>query len=102
VSIELRIERLVIDEAVLGDERASSVRVALERELAQTLAHRGAIRALSGMGAVVSLPACSMPAASHARARLGDRIAAAVGEGLGIGSAARRSDTTAGSGGRHG
>ncbi|WP_201314645.1 hypothetical protein [Dyella sp. EPa41] len=85
MSIVLRIERLVIDEAVLGGDRASSVRMALERELALALAHPDAIRALSGIGAVMSLPACAMPDAKHSRAGLGGRIAAAVGEGLGMG-----------------
>ncbi|RAO78101.1 hypothetical protein [Dyella jiangningensis] len=102
MSIELHIERLVIDEAVLGGERASSVRVALERELTQALSHPGAIRALSGMGSVTSLPACGMPDAKHVGTSLGERIAAAVGKGLGAGAVAPASDRTARPGGRHG
>jgi len=102
VSIELRIERLVIDEVVLGGDRASSVRVALERELAQTLSHPDAIRALSGIGAVMSLPVCGMPEAKRVRTSLGGRIAAAVGKGLGVGPAEQTSVGLTKSGGRHG
>lgn len=102
MSIELRIERLVIDEVVLGGDRASSVRVALERELAQTLSHPDAIRALSGIGAVMSLPACGMPDAKRVRTGLGGRIAVAVGEGLGVGDAAQMGSGLTKPGGRRG
>jgi hypothetical protein len=79
MSIELHIERLVIDEALLGGERASSVREAIERELTLRLAQPGVVDTLRGFGAVALLPP-----ASHPHTRLGPRIAAAVQQGLGI------------------
>ncbi|MBT2145756.1 MULTISPECIES: hypothetical protein [unclassified Rhodanobacter] len=88
MSIELHIERLVIDEAALGGERAGSVRAALESELARLLAQPGAVGALRGLGAVAALPPAKLPTASHPHERLGPRIATAVQRGLGISPAA--------------
>ncbi len=84
MSIELHIERLVLDEALLGGERAGSVRAAIERELTQLLAQPGAVDTLRGLGAVVALPPASLPAATSPHERLGPRIATAVQKGLGI------------------
>jgi hypothetical protein len=84
VSIELHIERLVIDEALLGGERAGSVRLAIERELTRLLAQPGAVDALRGLGVVDTLPPATLPPASHPHDRLGMRIATAVQHGLGI------------------
>lgn len=83
MSIELHIERLVIDATLLSGERAASVRNAIERDLARQLARPGAIDALRQLGSVDSLA----PPLAHARdgcQRLGGRIAEAVGHGLGI------------------
>ena len=87
MSIVLHIERLVIDEAVLGGERAGDVRTALERELAQRLAQPGAIDTLRGLGAIAALPSASLLSSAHDR--LGMRIATAVQHGLGITPATR-------------
>jgi hypothetical protein len=84
VSIVLHIERLLIDEALLGGERAGSVRAALERELAQRLAQPGAVDMLRGLGAIAALPPAPLPLASTPHDRLGTRIATAVQHGLGI------------------
>jgi hypothetical protein len=84
VSIVLHIERLVIDEPVLGGERAGSVRAALEVELEHLLAQPGAIAALRGLGAIAALPPGTLPPAGPPREQLGPRIAAAVQHGLGI------------------
>ncbi|MFC5437152.1 hypothetical protein ACFPME_11330 [Rhodanobacter umsongensis] len=89
MSIELHIERLVIDEAALGGERAADVRAAIERELARRLAQPGAVDALRGLGAVATLPPATLPTAGHPHERLGVRIATAVQHGLGIPPAAR-------------
>lgn len=89
MSIELHIERLVIDEAALGGERSAGVRAAIERELARRLAQPGAVDALRGLGAVATLPAATLPTASDPHERLGPRIATAVQHGLGITPAAR-------------
>lgn len=83
MSIELRIERLVIDAALLGGESAADVRAAIEHELAQRLAQPGTAEALRGLGTVNCLPPVPLAAAGHSRPALGMRIAAAVGEGLG-------------------
>ena len=89
MSIVLHIERLVIDEAVLGGERAGNVRAAIERELARTLAQPGALDTLRGLGAIAALPAAMLPPAGHRRDRIGMRIATAVQHGLGITPATR-------------
>ena len=89
MSILLHIERLVLDEALLGGERASSVRHALERELTKLLAQPGAIDTLRGLGAMAALPAAMLPAAMHPQQVLGPRIATAVQQSLGIPSTPR-------------
>ena len=89
MSIELHIERLVIDEAALGGEHAAGVRAAIERELTRRLGQPGAVDALRGLGAVAALPLATLPPASHPHDRLGPRIATAVQHGLGITPAAR-------------
>ncbi|MBN8946693.1 MAG: hypothetical protein ACTHOA_00560 [Rhodanobacter sp.] len=89
MSIELHIERLVLDEALLGGERAGNVRAALEGELARLLTRPGAVDALRGLGAVATLPPARLPTASDPHERLGPRIATAVQHGLGITPAAR-------------
>lgn len=86
MSIELHIERLVIDAAVLGGERAADVRAAIERELARRLAQPEAIGALRHIGVVAALPSTSLPTAAHPRDRLGARVASAVQHGLGVAS----------------
>ena len=88
MSIELHIERLVIDESVLGGERAGNVRAAIERELAQRLMHPGAADSLRGLGVLDALTPAALPAAAHPREQLGTRIAAAVQQGLGLTAAA--------------
>ena len=102
MSIVLHIERLVLDEAVLGGERASQVRGELERELARQLSSPGALHALPGIGSVASLPSCGMPEERHMRDGIGGRIALAVRQGLGVGSAAHAADATRVNGGRRG
>lgn len=95
MSIQLRIDRLVIDEALLAGERATRVRDAIEHELAGLLARPGSIDALRGIGTVAALPRATLPLASHPHDRLGHRIAVAVEQGLGLSIAAH-------TGGRHG
>jgi len=84
MSIHLHIERLVIDESLLGTERAGTVRAAIERDLARHLAHPGALETLKSIGAIDALPAVSLPLADRPRDRLGPRIATAVQDGLGL------------------
>jgi len=89
VSIVLHIDRLVIDEAVLGGERAASVLATIERELAQKLAQPGSADTLRSLGAIAALPPATLPPAGHMHDRLGTRIATALQHGLGITPAAR-------------
>lgn len=84
MSVQLHIERLVLDEALLGDERAPAVRAAIEQQLARLLAGQDASVALQRIGSVASLPHAVLPAASHPHGRLGLRIATAVQQGLGL------------------
>ncbi len=104
MSIVLHIERLVLDEAVLGGERASKVRAELERELQRQLSSPGAVHALPGIGRVAPLSPCGLPDAGHVRSGsgIGGRIAAAVGQGLGVEAAAHGADVSRVNGGRHG
>jgi hypothetical protein len=84
VSIELHIERLVIDEAVLGGERADAVRAAIERELVRRLRLPGTADNLHHLGPVAALPSAALPAATLSPEPLGVRIASAVHQGLGF------------------
>jgi hypothetical protein len=102
MSIVLHIERLVLDEAVLGGERASKVRAELERELQRQLSSPGAAHVLPGIGSVASLSSCELPAAGQVRSGIGGRIAAAVGQSLGVEAAAHGADASRVNGGRHG
>jgi hypothetical protein len=77
MSIVLHIERLLLDQALLGNERASAVRMAIERELSLHLRLPGAVDALRGIGTVAALPAGALPVVT-ARGKLGSRIASAV------------------------
>lgn len=86
--IELHIERLVLDEALLGGERAGAVRASVEHELRRLLIAPGAVAALRGIGTVATLPPASLRPASYPHDRLGPRIAMAVHGGLGIPCAA--------------
>ncbi|MHB1057965.1 MAG: hypothetical protein ACYC0F_08795 [Rhodanobacter sp.] len=83
MSIELHIERLVIDEAVLGGERAAGVRAAIERELAQRLMDPGAADSLRRLGVRDALAPATLPAAMR-HEQLGTRIATALQQGLGL------------------
>lgn len=100
--IELHIDRLVLDGALLGGERTADVRAALQRELTALLGVPGALEALRGLGAVDALPPLRLGQARHARDRLGGRIATAVGQGLGIGTVAPTPGAGGAQGGRHG
>ena len=81
MSIELHIERLVIDEAALGGERATAVRQAIERELRRQLGRAGVAEALSRMGSVAALPSAVLPPVQP-RASFGVRVASAVQQSL--------------------
>ncbi|HEY9132671.1 MAG TPA: hypothetical protein VIM98_13010 [Dyella sp.] len=102
MSIELHIERLVLDEALLGGERAVAVRQAIERELSLRLTRPGVCDALRGIGRTTALPAVTLPAADHAGERLASRVARAVQQGLGVSTSDGACRTGRLSGGGHG
>ena len=83
MSIELNIERLVIDETLLAGECSVAVRQAIVRELSRRLAQPCTVEALSRMGSVAMLPSATLPPASP-RDSFGVRIASAVQQSLGI------------------
>src|SRR6185437_9273646 len=87
MSIVLHIERLVLDEALLGGERAAAVPAAIERELGRLLVAPGAAVALRGIGSIASLPPASLPLplGHHPKDQLGTRIATAASQALGVG-----------------
>lgn len=85
MKIELHIERLVLDEMLLGRERVAVVRSGIELELAQQLAGQDADLALRRIGSIASLPSASLPPGRHPRDQLGPRIATAVSQALGVG-----------------
>jgi hypothetical protein len=90
MSIVLHIERLVVDQRLLGEERASAIRVEIERELSWRLRQPGAVDALRGMDTVAALPAGALPPAAYPREPLGSRVATAVQSSLGFGREPRR------------
>lgn len=83
--IELHIEWLLLDDALLGGERATAVRSAIELELAGRLAGPDVESVLRGIGSVASLPPASLPPARRPTDRLGPRIATAISQALGVG-----------------
>lgn len=93
MSIELNIERLVIDAAVLGGEPAGDVRAAIEQELARVLTRPGAADSLRGLGAVAALSPAALPPVGKPHDHLGPRIATAVQSGLGIPAGTERKGT---------
>ena len=82
--IELRIDRLLVDESLLGKESPGGVRLSLERELTRLLSSPGAAEALQRIGAVDALRPGDLPAARWQRDGLGTRVATVVGRGLGL------------------
>lgn len=84
MSIELHIERLVVDESLLASGRTRGLRDIIERSLAQRLASPHAVARLSSLGAVAALQAVDLPTGDSPLRHLGARIADAVGDGLGV------------------
>ena len=83
MSIELHIERLVLDETLLGGERAALLGDAISRELARRLAHPAAPHALLDLGHSASLRAIAAPPLRPGD-HLGARVARAVQQSLGL------------------
>jgi hypothetical protein len=84
MAITLHIERLVLDEALLHGERTAALRTAFEQALSERLAAQADLEPLRRIGVVPALPPSTLPAAGQHRESLGVRLAAAVGEGIGL------------------
>lgn len=84
--VDVHIERLVLDESLLGGERPVQVGAALERALRRMLGGPGGTVALRRIGRVNAIPPLSLPDGSRTPRELGARIASAVGRGIGIGA----------------
>lgn len=84
MSIVLHVDRLVLDESLLGQEQPAAVRMAIERELRRQLTRPDATVRLRDIGTVAELPTTALPPARHSRERLGSRIATAVSHSLGV------------------
>lgn len=78
MSLTLRIDRLVIDAALMGGERASHARTAIERELAMQLTHANAADRARPPSAATGRPSMTPPARVHPHRRLGAQIATAI------------------------
>lgn len=90
MSITLHIDRLVIDQALLGEGGARALREGIERELSLRLMQGGTVEALQRIGAVAELPACRLPLATHPGEGMGARIASGIQQGLGVGRGGTR------------
>lgn len=82
MSIQLHIERLVLDEALMAGERPARVSEAITQELSRRLAHPGTAQTLLGLGNAASRQPIALPPPSHPGDRLGQRIADAVHQSL--------------------
>lgn len=82
MSIELHIERLVIDEAVLGGQGPGLMRAAIERELTKRLAQPGTGAVLADLGHVASVPTSNLPAGTPST--LGHRLAQTLARTMGV------------------
>jgi len=82
--VDLHIDRLVLDEAVIGDERPLLVKATLERDLMRLLAAPGTPDALRAVGVVDTLRLAPLPAPTHRQQSLGARVAVAVAQALGV------------------
>lgn len=84
MSIVLHIERLVIDEALMQGKSPAALRATIESELARRLAQPGAVDALRGIGAVAALPSTELPVYARPQDGLGERVAEAVQQRMGV------------------
>lgn len=85
MKVELHIDRLVVDDAVLGRGSRRAVLEELQRELAARLAAPGAAAGIAGLGAIEVLPPAHPRTPPASGGSPGMRIAVAVAEGLGRG-----------------
>jgi hypothetical protein len=90
MSLRVHIERLVVDEAVLGQLRPSALRTAVEDALRRELAKAGAPERLARLGRIDALAPAALAPARHGGDGLAARLAATVGASLGAGTSTPR------------
>lgn len=101
MKIDLRIDRLVLDAALLEGGRADAVAAAIESELARLLTMPDAAGALRGIGAIDALPALTLatPPTDARAPNLGTQIARSLSDGLALATPSSAGDR-ASAGGR--
>lgn len=80
MSVHVRIDRLILDPALLGDLSPRKVQQAIEQAMKVHLAVPGAAASLSRLGHLDAMPSHAMPAGSAA---LGVRVGNAISHVLG-------------------
>lgn len=83
MSINVHIERLILDGLSVSDAQGPIIGAALEKELARLLATGGLERSLQSAGAWASVPVRAVQLTASKPAQLGQQIAAAVYGGIG-------------------
>jgi hypothetical protein len=83
MSVNLHIERLILDGLVVPDGDGPHIAAAVETELARLLGTSGLEASLRSSGAWPSVPAGSIRSAATKSAPLGRQIAKAVYQGIG-------------------
>jgi hypothetical protein len=83
MSINVHIERLILDGLSVSDAQSPIIGAAVERELARLLATGGLERSLQDGGAWASVPVSNIQLTAGKPAHLGQQIAAALYGGIG-------------------
>lgn len=83
MSINIHIERLILDGLSVSDAQSPIIGAAVERELARLLATGGLERSLQSGGAWASVPVGAVQLTASKPAQLGRQIAQAVYGGIG-------------------
>ena len=97
MSVHLHIDRLIVDRDVLAGESTRDLGTALEHELARVLEAPDALAAIARLGAVDALSTLSLANARAGQGGLAARIAATVGDGLGVAGATATRTSSSGS-----
>jgi hypothetical protein len=84
MSINVHIERLILDGLSVTDAQSPIIGAAVERELARLLARGGLERSLQSGGAWATLPVEAVQLTSSKPSQLGQQIAQAVYGGIGL------------------
>ncbi|WNL45681.1 hypothetical protein RKE25_20070 [Dyella sp. BiH032] len=88
MNLRVHIDRLVVDEALLGHMRPAALRTAVEDALRRELARSGTPERLAKLGHLDAVAPAKLTPARHPGEGLATRLAATVGASLGIGTSA--------------